>query len=506
MDDGKAAGPKLKWWSRPGHTPGPQSSAETGPHTPTAPAGTAIGSPRAECPRAGRHRRARRRVSFLRRAAGGRGLDRSSAGAWAAAGRESGARAARRSRGGRNVETTDGLATTAHETRGATAYPVRLEKQSTGATAPEAPDAPGPETGAGPSGRHRAASTVTLRQIAEDAGEKTAADPRAQLPAPAPATAGPDAVAASDSTPSAPLPSAATPDGPPSVATSGAGAHGAPAPSAATSDRPWRSPPPLRLRAMAASAAAPGRPGDDVPRDVLPRGACRSGAPRPTHGAATPVAPAPSPDPTLSASGAGSQGAGAPRGAGQAASDGPRADARIRQPLHPEDPYGTPPYGGPGPWAPAPPVQRPVPTPAHGTRMPPPPAGPQPAYGAPAPTPSGAMPPQVPQPPQAPHSPPAPHDAAGGRRLPGRAAAGCALRPAARTGHRRSTSTSTSAGAATPPAAGIGSGGGAPDGAHGAPDGHTGAHHLPHGVPAGPPTALQTARPAGPWSGDRGRP
>ncbi|MYT31638.1 PDZ domain-containing protein [Streptomyces sp. SID8354] len=30
-----------------------------------------------------------------------------------------------------------------------------------------------------------------------------------------------------------------------------------------------------------------------------------------------------------------------------------------QQPLHPEDPYGTPPYGGPGPWAPAPPVQAP---------------------------------------------------------------------------------------------------------------------------------------------------
>ncbi|PNE31497.1 protease [Streptomyces eurocidicus] len=37
-------------------------------------------------------------------------------------------------------------------------------------------------------------------------------------------------------------------------------------------------------------------------------------------------------------------------------------------PLHAPDPYGTPPYGGPGPWAPAPPVQRPV-TPAHGTHV-----------------------------------------------------------------------------------------------------------------------------------------
>ncbi|MGW5423844.1 S1C family serine protease [Streptomyces sp. NPDC003943] len=33
-------------------------------------------------------------------------------------------------------------------------------------------------------------------------------------------------------------------------------------------------------------------------------------------------------------------------------------------PLHAPDPYATPPYGEPGPWAPAPPVQRPVPPPA----------------------------------------------------------------------------------------------------------------------------------------------
>ncbi|MGW3110203.1 trypsin-like peptidase domain-containing protein [Streptomyces sp. NPDC001091] len=37
------------------------------------------------------------------------------------------------------------------------------------------------------------------------------------------------------------------------------------------------------------------------------------------------------------------------------------------RPLHDPDPYSTPPYGGPGPWAPAPPVQHPLATPAHGT-------------------------------------------------------------------------------------------------------------------------------------------
>ncbi|WP_116213728.1 S1C family serine protease [Streptomyces olivoreticuli] len=76
----------------------------------------------------------------------------------------------------------------------------------------------------------------------------------------------------------------------------------------------------------------------------------------------------------------------------------PSYDAEAGQdpaPLHAPDPYSTPPYGRPGPWAPAPPVQRPV-TPAHGTRLPPagmppvPPGhGPQFTpplpYGAPAP-------------------------------------------------------------------------------------------------------------------------
>ncbi|WP_217230190.1 trypsin-like peptidase domain-containing protein [Streptomyces anulatus] len=49
-------------------------------------------------------------------------------------------------------------------------------------------------------------------------------------------------------------------------------------------------------------------------------------------------------------------------------------------PLHEPDEYSTPPYGGPGPWAPAPPVQRP--TPAHGTVLPPGAAGPPPQYAA----------------------------------------------------------------------------------------------------------------------------
>lgn len=46
------------------------------------------------------------------------------------------------------------------------------------------------------------------------------------------------------------------------------------------------------------------------------------------------------------------------------------APADRPRPLHDPDPYSTPPYGEPGPWAPAPPVQHPVATPAHGTQLP----------------------------------------------------------------------------------------------------------------------------------------
>ncbi|MFF4246300.1 trypsin-like peptidase domain-containing protein [Streptomyces sp. NPDC001822] len=92
----------------------------------------------------------------------------------------------------------------------------------------------------------------------------------------------------------------------------------------------------------------------------------------------------------------------------------PFAPAPRAQPLHAPDEYSTPPYGGPGPWAPAPPVQRPVPTPAHGTPVPPPHAGsgshgtplaapvPVPADGYAPPPPS----PVVPQQPGAPVQPP----------------------------------------------------------------------------------------------------
>ncbi|WP_055548057.1 S1C family serine protease [Streptomyces sp. NBRC 110028] len=60
-----------------------------------------------------------------------------------------------------------------------------------------------------------------------------------------------------------------------------------------------------------------------------------------------------------------------PPAAGDAREAAAAARAGAGRPLHEPDPYSTPPYGGPGPWAPAPPVQHPGTTPAHGTNLPP---------------------------------------------------------------------------------------------------------------------------------------
>ena len=80
------------------------------------------------------------------------------------------------------------------------------------------------------------------------------------------------------------------------------------------------------------------------------------------------------------------------------------------KPLHDPDPYSTPPYGEPGPWALAPPVQHPGTTPvhgtavaavapAHGTAMPGTTSGrgtPSPAYGTQGPSATAPVPPTVP--------------------------------------------------------------------------------------------------------------
>ncbi|MFG3478494.1 S1C family serine protease [Streptomyces sp. NPDC047980] len=67
------------------------------------------------------------------------------------------------------------------------------------------------------------------------------------------------------------------------------------------------------------------------------------------------------------------------------------------RPLHEPDEYRTPPYGGPGPWAPAPPVQHP-----HGA------AGPSPQYPAAGGYPGSPAPAPLPAPAAAPHAAPVP--------------------------------------------------------------------------------------------------
>ncbi|MFI1395175.1 trypsin-like peptidase domain-containing protein [Streptomyces sp. NPDC020681] len=86
---------------------------------------------------------------------------------------------------------------------------------------------------------------------------------------------------------------------------------------------------------------------------------------------------------------------------------GPVADRLRTGPLHQPDEYSTPPYGGPGPWAPAPPVQRPVPTPAQGTPVPPQYTA---ANGTPTPADAGAFAPPTPADAGA-FAPPTPADA-----------------------------------------------------------------------------------------------
>lgn len=141
----------------------------------------------------------------------------------------------------------------------------------------------------------------------------------------------------------------------------------------------------------------------------------------------SPVEDAAPPSDAIAASG------GAEAGMEPEASVTAEAVPQAARPLHEPDQYSTPPYGGPGPWAPAPPVQRPVHTPAHGTAVPPPYSGtngagiattpapvpapaPEPAFPPPAALPQGHQPPQPTQPqphqphqqPQGPHQPPQP--------------------------------------------------------------------------------------------------
>ncbi|WP_455358621.1 trypsin-like peptidase domain-containing protein [Streptomyces sp. SYSU K21746] len=158
----------------------------------------------------------------------------------------------------------------------------------------------------------------------------------------------------------------------------GAGADGAERTdelAASTAGRPAVDEQPQRMgqgQSAPADATSPGQqvPGGGLPRQPGPTGAAVPGQAGPVD--AQPVDGLPGDAVTAEL---------------PSVDDGAADPAPRPQPLHAPDPYGTPPYGGPGPWAPAPPVQRPVPTPAHGTPLPPPVFSPLPHPAQPQPQP-----------------------------------------------------------------------------------------------------------------------
>ncbi|WP_374985982.1 trypsin-like peptidase domain-containing protein [Streptomyces fradiae] len=203
------------------------------------------------------------------------------------------------------------------------------------------------------------------------------ADGPATPPEPVPAPRVPLAKPAAAPSPGAP-PSAEAP--PPSGEPSGAApapeatALQAPAPEATALQAPaLQAPAPEApaLQAEPAPQAPPASQAEPAPQVTAPA-ASVPGAPAaaPPHAGAVPARPAgPAPD------------AEAPHGAGREGAAGP---------LHAPDEYRTPPYGGPGPWAPAPPVQRPAyGAPAHPPAVPP---HSGPPHAAPAVPPPGASP------------------------------------------------------------------------------------------------------------------
>ncbi|MFH9853003.1 trypsin-like peptidase domain-containing protein [Streptomyces althioticus] len=160
--------------------------------------------------------------------------------------------------------------------------------------------------------------------------------------------------------------------------------------------------------ASAPHAASPEAPASASGTPVPGQGTAPAGA-VPAPSADTPTAPAPAaetpapgttgtvPAPATEAPATGVTGT-VPAPAADASAQGvtgtvpapahgtPPAAVEQPNPLHDPDPYSTPPYGEPGPWAPAPPVQHPAATPAHGVPVGAPPAAPEAAPGPGAPS------------------------------------------------------------------------------------------------------------------------
>ncbi|MFE3927157.1 trypsin-like peptidase domain-containing protein, partial [Streptomyces sp. YIM B13508] len=129
--------------------------------------------------------------------------------------------------------------------------------------------------------------------------------------------------------------------------------------------------------APGAEAPASGHSGPAPAPGAEPPASGHSG-PAPAPGAEAPASghSGPAPAPGAEAPASGHSGPAPAPGAEPPASGptrpapahGAHAPAQPR-PLHDPDPYSTPPYGEPGPWAPAPPVQHPAATPAHGVAV-----------------------------------------------------------------------------------------------------------------------------------------
>ncbi|WP_055621872.1 trypsin-like peptidase domain-containing protein [Streptomyces sp. JHA19] len=205
---------------------------------------------------------------------------------------------------------------------------------------------------------------------------------------------------------------AVTPDAPERNA--GAGTEpGQEATSAGSAPAQGDGPRPLDAVALERNAGAGTEPGQEAPAGSLDGHA--------EHGAGAGAAQAPAGEtsaPAQDAAPAPAQDA-APAPAPAATpspAPAPAQDASPR-PLHDPDPYSTPPYGEPGPWAPAPPVQHPAAAPAHGTpaaaALPGQPAPHHPQAVSAQPVPPGALAQPVPVQPAPPSGPaqPVPHSA-----------------------------------------------------------------------------------------------
>ncbi|MFD7689695.1 trypsin-like peptidase domain-containing protein [Streptomyces sp. NPDC059781] len=192
-----------------------------------------------------------------------------------------------------------------------------------------------------------------------------------------------------------------------------------PAPDPVTSDTPPPAP-----DASTAGTDAPDEPAEDASSSVPAPGVSGTSAggvspavPAPSASPAETDTPVGSPPPAVPAPGVSGTSVGGVSPAVPApAVSGPSPVAfepsapGQQRPLHDPDPYSTPPYGEPGPWAPAPPVQHPATTPAHGMALAAPPTPPDttPRTG---PAPQGAPPAPPSGPGTAPHGTPAPHGA-----------------------------------------------------------------------------------------------